>query len=245
MSIWTQGTELFALVPTQADPEVNEVLRIDCVTSLTPGGDPADQIEDTCLDATARSYIKGLKTPGQANITLNADPRNASHYRLYQLTKDGGTIKWAIGWSDGTEDPVVDGSGDDFDLPDTRSWYVFEGYVADFPFDFAANTVVTTAAVVQRSGEAEWILKVNEGPTEIILDPTDFSVAIAATQAISSSVLPASAVQAVTWESSDPLIATVDSFGVVTGVAVGTCVITAISAEDIDVTATANCTVTV
>ncbi|WP_275113744.1 phage tail tube protein [Pseudomonas sp. S49] len=47
----------------------------------------------------------------------------------------------------------------DFVLPSGRTWYVFDGYVSDFPFDFSANTVVTTAATIQRSGGSAWIRK--------------------------------------------------------------------------------------
>lgn len=169
MSILTQGTQIYALVPTEADPDVLEVLEIECATAFTPGGNPADQIEDTCLSETTRSYMRGLRTPGQASLTLNADPRNESHIRLHQLSEDDsiGNIKWAIGWSDGTDGPTLDSDGDpildsngDFDLPTTRTWFLFEGYVSDFPFDFAANTVVTTAATIQRSGGSAWVPKV-------------------------------------------------------------------------------------
>ncbi|MCL8343222.1 phage tail protein, partial [Pseudomonas mosselii] len=48
---------------------------------------------------------------------------------------------------------------EDFVLPSSRTWFVFEGYVADFPFDFAANAVVSTAVSIQRSGGSAWIKK--------------------------------------------------------------------------------------
>lgn len=163
MSILTQGTQVYALAPTEADPDVLEVLEIECATAFTPGGNPADQIEDTCLEDTTRSYMRGLRTPGQATLTLNADPRNESHIRLHQLSEDDsiGNIKWAIGWSDGKDiAPTVNTEGDDFETPEGRTWFLFEGYVSDFPFDFAANTVVTTAATIQRSGGSAWVPKV-------------------------------------------------------------------------------------
>ncbi|HGN2621276.1 TPA: phage tail tube protein, partial [Pseudomonas aeruginosa] len=46
-----------------------------------------------------------------------------------------------------------------FVLPPTRTWFVFRGYVSDFPFDFAANAVVTSTATIQRSGGSAWVLK--------------------------------------------------------------------------------------
>lgn len=163
MAILTQGTQVYVLAPTAADPEVFEVLEIECATAFTPGGNPADQIETTCLSDTVRSYLRGLRTPGQASLTINADPRNESHIRLFELSEndDIEDLVWAVGWSDGTGlAPTVNAAGDDFELPDGRTWFVFRGYVSDFPFDFAANTVVTTAATIQRSGGSTWVRKV-------------------------------------------------------------------------------------
>lgn len=163
MSILTQGTQIYALVPAASGLGGLEVLEIECATAFTPGGNPADQIEDTCLSATTRSYMRGLRTPGQASLTLNADPRNLSHVRLHQLSEDDSieNIKWAVGWADGKDiAPTLNTEGDDFELPEGRTWFLFDGYVSDFPFDFAANTVVTTAATIQRSGGSAWIRKV-------------------------------------------------------------------------------------
>ncbi|NBA95506.1 phage tail tube protein [Pseudomonas sp. R5(2019)] len=237
MSILTQGTQIYALVPTAADPSALEVIEIQCATAFNPGGNPADQIEDTCLSDKVRKYLRGLRTPGQATLTLNADPRNASHVRLHQLSEDDtiDNVSWVVGWSDGAAAPGIGrgvssvtvsnggtgytgtptvtfsappaggttatgtvtvnagvitgvvitnpGSGYvtaptatfagagtgaagtaalgdyDFSLPTTRTWFLFDGYVSDFPFDFAANTVVVTSATIQRSGGSAWIRK--------------------------------------------------------------------------------------
>lgn len=165
MSILTQGTQIYFLDPN-FDSNGPGVREVECATTFSPGGNPADQIEDTCLSATTRSYKPGLRTPGQASLGLNADPENDSHVRLHELseTDPAPTLKWAVGWADGTSLPTVtgpDSNGDyDFDLPTDRTWFVFEGYVSDFPFDFAANTVVTTTATIQRSGGSAWIRKV-------------------------------------------------------------------------------------
>lgn len=99
MSKLTQGTQLYGLI----DGVVQE---IECITAFDPGSNPADQIDDTCLSETnSRTYKKGLRTPGQASVTINADPENDSHYLMWQLAEqnDGQEpIQWAIGWSDGT-----------------------------------------------------------------------------------------------------------------------------------------------
>ncbi|WP_430317155.1 phage tail tube protein [Pseudomonas sp. p1(2021b)] len=161
MSILTQGTQVYALVKPVTGTGPLTVLEVECATAFNPGGSPKEQIEDTCLSSKERTYKPGLRTPGQASLTINADPNNASHIRLHQLSEEDGdtTVKWAVGWSDGTAAPTLNTTGDDFELPETRTWFVFEGYVADFPFDFAANAVVSTAVSIQRSGGSAWIKK--------------------------------------------------------------------------------------
>ncbi|QIH06544.1 MULTISPECIES: phage tail tube protein [unclassified Pseudomonas] len=162
MSILTQGTQIFALVPPVTGSGPYTVLEVEHVTSFEPGGAPAEQIEDTTLDAQERSYKKGLRTPGTASLGLNADPANASHVRLHQLSEANGetSIKWVVGWSDGKGvAPTVNTKGDNFELPTTRTWFAFDGYVSDFPFNFALNAVVTTTVTIQRTGGSTWIKK--------------------------------------------------------------------------------------
>jgi hypothetical protein len=156
MAKLAQGTQIYFI-----DPADDSLVTVECATTFTPGGAPADQIETTCLEDAVRAYMRGLRTPGQATIGLNADPSFASHIRLHELSEDDTVdfIKWAVGWSDGTAAPTVDSSGD-FVLPATRTWFTFQGYVADFPFDFAQNTVVTSTVSIQRSGGSAWVPKV-------------------------------------------------------------------------------------
>lgn len=157
MAVLAQGTQIYFLDDTGSEPVV---VAVECATSFNPGGAPADQIETTCLESTTREYLPGLRTPGQASIDLNADPRNESHIRMHELAEmdPPPVLKWAVGWSDGTSEPTVDSDGD-FDLPTDRTWFVFEGYISDFPFDFAANSVVTSTVSIQRSGGSQWIKK--------------------------------------------------------------------------------------
>ena len=158
MSILTQGTKIYFIDTALSSPAI---VAVECATAFNPGGSPSDQIEDTCLEAFARSYKPGLRTPGQATMTINADPTQPSHLRLFDLAQINPppVLKWAVGWSDGTAPPTLD-VYDEFVLPATRSWFTFDGYIADFPFDFALNTVVTTAISIQRSCSSDWVPKV-------------------------------------------------------------------------------------
>ncbi|MFP3415794.1 phage tail tube protein, partial [Bacillus sp. SIMBA_074] len=108
--------------------------------------------EDTALEDFDKQFKKGMRTPGQASMTINADPAEPSHIRLHELSESNDqtlkSLKWVIGWSDGTAPPTV--TDGEFVLPDSRTWFKFEGYVADFPFDFALDTIVTTQVSIQR-----------------------------------------------------------------------------------------------
>lgn len=90
------------------------VSEVECITSFNPGGNPADQIEDTCLsERDSRTYKKGLKTPAAATVGLNADPTNASHIMLHGLAEanDQTPLTFAVGWSDGTSVPTAAAPG--------------------------------------------------------------------------------------------------------------------------------------
>jgi len=144
MAVKTQGSELYFI-----DPDTADVVEVGCVTTLTGLTAARDQIETTCLDSTARTYVAGMATPGQAQFTVNFDPSDASHVRLHELYVEGVTIDWALGWSDGTAAPTSDSSA--FTTPTTRTFILFNGFLTDVPFEFALNTVVTSNIAVQVS----------------------------------------------------------------------------------------------
>lgn len=157
MSILTQGTHVFFI-----DPADDSVVQVRGATAFNPGGAPSDQIETTALEDFDRKYKKGMRTPGQASLTVQADPNQESHVRMHELSESNDqtqqTVKWVVGWSDGDAPPTVSVEGE-WTLPTTRTWYKFEGYISDFPFDFALNTVVTTQVSIQRTGGSAWVKK--------------------------------------------------------------------------------------
>ena len=157
MSVLTPGTQVFAIVPDLETPGAMVVLEIEGVTALNPGGSPAEQIETTTLKDKARTYRKGLRTPGQATMTLQASPGEPSHVRLHQLSEDDGdtTVTWLVAWPDGLGVPSLDVDGS-LTLPTTRTFFEFDGWVTDFPFDHALNTAVMTNVTIQRTGGSKW-----------------------------------------------------------------------------------------
>ena len=155
MAKLTKGTQIYFIDPADSD----QVTEITGVTNFNPGGAPSDQIETTVLTSVAKEFMRGMRTPGAASLEINADPTNASHIRLHELFLDDTveSIPFAVGWSDGTTDPDYDSDGA-FDLTSAtdRTWYTFDAYVADFPFDFSTNSVVKTSISLQRTGNAAW-----------------------------------------------------------------------------------------
>lgn len=157
MTIKSQGTDLYTI-----DPATGALLDVGCITSLDGIDTAIDQIETTCLNDITRTYEAGLSTPGAATFGLQFDPSEVNHIRLHQLKTAGTQLKWAIGFSDDTVAPTTgtDSSGDnEFVLPPTRSWLVFDGYMNSFPFTFGLNTMVTSTVGIQVSGEPVLIPK--------------------------------------------------------------------------------------
>jgi hypothetical protein len=155
MAKLTKGTQIYFV-----DPSDDSIVEVTGVTTFNPGGAPADQIETTSLTDSVKTFMRGLRTPGQATMEINADPTNASHIRLHELAQDDTVeyVSWAIGWSDGTTDADVDSSGD-YVLATSRTWFQFNGYISDFPLDFSTNSVVKSSVTIQRTGTSTWTEK--------------------------------------------------------------------------------------
>jgi hypothetical protein len=145
MAVKTQGSDLYF-----ADPADNAIVKVGCVTQVSGINAARDQIEVTCLDSAARMYVAGLGAPGTATFTINFDPQDNSHIRVHELYVAGDSISWALGWGDGTAEP--EGTSDGEIIPDnSRSWITFKGYIQDFPFDVALNSVVQSNVSIQVS----------------------------------------------------------------------------------------------
>lgn len=149
MAIKTQGTKLYVV-----DPDDDSLITVACVLNISGVDTTNEQIETTCLEDAARTYVAGLSTPGQGSFGLNYDSDQSSHTRLHQLKVAKTILNWVIGLSDGTTLPVVD-SGGTWDLATTRTWIRFQGFITNYPFEIAQNSVVQSTLNVQITGEPE------------------------------------------------------------------------------------------
>jgi len=154
MAITSQGTHLYVI-----DPSNDAILTVGCVISIDGIDTTIGQNETTCLGDTTRTYIAGLGTPGAATFGINFDPADASHVRLHALKVAGTSLTWAVGMSDGTAAPTFYTNGD-FDLPTTRSWIQFNGFMNSYPFTFALDAVVQSTVGIQVSGDPVLTVKV-------------------------------------------------------------------------------------
>ncbi len=143
MAKLAQGTSLFFI------KDATTVVKV-AATNVSGISAQRDPLETTDLDASAKTFMAGLMSPGSAQFTIQFDPAIVSHNDLHAAYVAGTTLKWALGWSDGTAAPTA--TGGEFTLPDTRSFLSFEGFVQDVSFDFSVNSIVTAQVSVQVSG---------------------------------------------------------------------------------------------
>jgi isochorismate synthase EntC len=143
----TQGTELYLI-----NPNGDVVVAVGCVTSIDGLDASRDQIETTCLESEDRTYEAGMKTHSAFTFGLNFDPADSSHTVVEELFQSGVEVAFAIGLSDGTADPTVDSTGSEFDLPNTRTFVAFRGYVSSFPLSMPLNDVIRSTVGVQPTG---------------------------------------------------------------------------------------------
>src|SRR5690625_6685379 len=86
MAIKTQGTRLYVIDPGLSGPVSD--LNVGCVTSIDGIDTTIEQLETTCLESPARTYVSGLATPGSATFTIQFDPSDASHVRMHELRSE-------------------------------------------------------------------------------------------------------------------------------------------------------------
>ncbi len=123
---------------------------------------------------------------------------------------------------------------------------VLTEFSQEFPYDDVA-TYSMTASATARPGGLDSVL-VEDTPIPVVsvtTTPATATVQIGNVTNIDSAVSPAAANQAVTWGTSAPLIATVNSSGRVSGLSAGSATITATSVSDPSKSDTTMVTVTV
>lgn len=167
----TQGSELYFI-----DPDTQQVMDAGCINQITGISVPKDQRENTCLRDKDRRYKPGMGNPGSATLEVQFDPQDPAHIKLYKLYKANKVVSFTLGFSDATgTEPGVNQSGDDFDLPENRTWILFDAYISDWPWDFSQNSEVTNSLPVQISGGVDLVVATETDDGSDSTDDTDSS----------------------------------------------------------------------
>jgi uncharacterized protein YjdB len=130
-----------------------------------------------------------------------------------------------------------------------KTFVIPAGFAGTYKDAYTQATVTLTAGATQSFAAYQYIVLTNTNVavvavTGVSVSPTTATVGIGSTQQLSATIAPANATnQTVNWTSSNTAVATVNSSGLVTGVAAGTSTITATTADG-NKTATSAVTVT-
>src|SRR6218665_3383664 len=109
----------------------------------------------------------------------------------------------------------------------------------------AKGTALITAATADGSNiKGTVTVNVTVKATSVTITPAEPSVGVGESLTLAAAVLPDDADQAVTWTTSDPAKAAIDPAGTVTGVAKGTALITAATADGSNIKGTVTITIT-
>lgn len=115
----------------------------------------------------------------------------------------------------------------------TIGFCILTEFSEEYPYDEIATYSLTASATGRPGGLSSVIVEATPIPvTAVTTTPATATVAVGNVTNIDAAVSPAAANQAVTWTSSTPLVASVNSSGRVSGLTAGSATITATSVVD-------------
>ncbi len=180
----------------------------------------------------------------QATAEVKAKPRHAD-YEI-KLTPDEGVLDQAADVVNAVV--LTDSEGNTYGLRHvTNIWRVLEvGFNRDEPAGALAGKKITNIRYFKQNGIVDLTVDIDVPvlSTAVTLDKISVSLLAGKTAALTATVDPEQAGQAVTWTSSDENVVTVDENGVLTAVAAGTATVTAAAADNTGASAVCEVTVT-
>lgn len=191
--------------------------------------------------STEAAMLTNLPAAGDVRFFINTDKNNVLYYVnssgqffVYSANNsaavlDSCTCELAKNWLESVTCAMKKGL---IEVADFQS-LIDSGLVVNSVSQTNPDTGVITNTVTIGTNSTQPL------PLTITLDPVSpLAIAVLGTQIEVATVLPANASQDVIWVTSNPAIATVTQAGLVTGIAVGSAIITVYSAVKPSITAT-------
>ncbi len=129
-----------------------EYLELDEARTIGATGTQGEFVETTPIKATTRTYIPGLKTPPDKEITGNDVPGDANQEKFLKLAADNATVNMKVEYSNGRVGTFTMGlSGwqiNDAQGADALMWTVYgkQSGDVDWTASPARKTVMSKAA---------------------------------------------------------------------------------------------------
>lgn len=153
----SEGSELFLSL------DGSTVLAFDCPTGMAGFGFSANERDSSCLSETVGKSKPGKRKLNNPTIQFRVTKGSEAHQFLLALSEEGEPnpeILYAVGWSDGTADPVIStgafvppGTGPAW----TRTCTVGSCYVSAVSFDFAeGQDVMGSFTFMPQSQKTHW-----------------------------------------------------------------------------------------
>lgn len=155
-TVKTQGTVVYFVDTTPTDPVLR---KFDCPTGVTGlGSGSTDEIDITCLDATSRSFVLGLKDQGEVSIPFVFHNDSASHEGILAMVEKAEATEMIVCLSDGVTLPTLDTNN--LIVPPTgRTSIGFACLIKQPAIDIAGNEVVRGTVAVRVNGDKTFTLK--------------------------------------------------------------------------------------
>ena len=174
----------------------------------------------------------GNVTAASAAAEVKAKARHAD-YEI-KLTPDEGVLDQAADVVNAVV--LTDSEGNTYGLRHVANiWRVTEvGFNRDEPAGALAGKKITNITYLKQNGIVQLSVDIDVPvlSSAVTLDKTSVSLMEGKTAALTATVVPEQAAQAVTWTSSNENVVTVDENGVLTAVAAGTATVTAAAADN-------------
>lgn len=148
--ILTQGTNVWI---KHGEAGASVLTKMVCIKGIVIGDDTPTEIDNTCLEEEdSKTSVHGLNTPGEGSITIDTDPKNATHLTLLQIADDREFVEVFVGLSDGSVEPTL--AVDDVTLPEGRSWTSFTARLRNSAPVIEPDSLVSHTISMKRQSRA-------------------------------------------------------------------------------------------